>query len=285
MSEVHSGEQRTPWRGDQRLRVELVSDGTGTRVDAMSVLEGPVVQRPSLRGNLVAVVSVDGEVRVLQAFEDPRLVRAIAPPERTGHHYGVREEGRLIVDVPLSRNRPARELGIKLLDLSELHERPLEADQLADFVFAGGADLPVMAEIQTADIVRHRDWPQVEKTAAIVPTAGREHASPVHMGDFTDDDQDEAEGYTFEWWLHRPTQVVVAVRLDSADRVAGAARPLADNELRGAAKGFGWNEEPRFSAAVERHRGQFNRLGPRIGRSARGQRPGIMDDFEALGFR
>jgi hypothetical protein len=286
VSQRVSKDDRTPWRGDQRLRVELVFDGTTTRVDALTVVDGPVVQRPSLTGNLVAVVSVDGEVQVLQAFEDPRRVRAIAPPERFGHNYGLREEGRLIVDVPLSRDQPAHQLEIKLLDLSDLQDRPLEPAQLAELVRGRGDDLQVMAEIGTADVARHPDWQEAKKVAAILPMTERAEPAPASRGSgFDNDDQDEREGYTFEWWLHRPTQVVVAVRLDSADRVAGAARPFTDAELRGRAKGFQWNEEPRFTAAVERHRGQFDRLGPRIRRKVRGQRPEITDDFQALGFR
>lgn len=95
-------------------------------------------------------------------------------------------------------------------------------------------------------------------------------------------DDDAAYSGSFEWWLHEPSGVTLAVRLEDTGAVSGAARPIRREELRAdeSAMGFEWEESPELRNWVESHRGEFTAAA--VPTNAGLQRPEIADDVAAL---
>jgi hypothetical protein len=115
---------RSAWRGDRRIRVGLEVDESSARPVSAWVLDGPAVQRPSLGGSHVVRVEVSGRLELLQSVDNPRLMRSIPGPGRVGHHFGMKDQARIYVDVPVRNDEPLRDVSISITDLSDLGDRP-----------------------------------------------------------------------------------------------------------------------------------------------------------------
>lgn len=95
--------------------------------------------------------------------------------------------------------------------------------------------------------------------------------------------EDDAYPGTFEWWRHKGTGVVVAVRLDRSGEVTGTVRPLREEDLvAGSAKGFMWDESTALRNHVRRRQAEFERIGDWVRRPLDAQRV-KESDLNALG--
>lgn len=96
--------------------------------------------------------------------------------------------------------------------------------------------------------------------------------------------EDDAYPGKYEWWRHRATRIVVAVRLNNDDEVTGAVRPIRESELNGPAKGFVWEDASSLRNHVRKHRPEFDAIGDQAQRPIQAQQPEVHSDLEALGW-
>jgi hypothetical protein len=151
--------RRDAWRGERRLRVGLrLSDGSA-QVVSMWVLDGPAVQRPSLSGRYVARVEVGGAVALVQAFEEPSLIRGIAPPEQIGHSYTSGEPATINIDIPFSKAASLKRASIRLADLSRLSDRPTDPAAVSELFDTQPPGMRELHRVSAKQLATHPEWP------------------------------------------------------------------------------------------------------------------------------
>jgi uncharacterized protein YegP (UPF0339 family) len=186
------------WRGERRIRVTLEVGPRSARVTSLEPLEGPAVQRPALEGTHVAQVLLGGTTVLLQAFDDPLLVRGIAPPGEIGHSFSRIDRGIVTVDVPLPEGELPGEIAIKITDLSKLKRRPTDPEGVQALLDAPPRAARAVADVRAAELVQHPDWAMLglPGTPPIPPTGSFE----IYL--------DRAASY--RWRLRRPDGQIVA---------------------------------------------------------------------------
>lgn len=162
--------RRASWRGDRRLRVALELDDDGARVVSTWVVEGPAVQRAALAGSHAVRVEVDGEVTLVEAFDDPRVARGTPSGKEGGHSFRREPVGRIDVDVPLSAGASVGEVTIDVREIAELDAAPTEPAELARLFDEPPAGMRRHAVIGLADLRRSPGF------AAVAPRLGLREA-------------------------------------------------------------------------------------------------------------
>lgn len=162
-----AGRARPEWRGDRRIRVALEVTERSVRPAGMWVLQGPAVQRPSLAGSHVARVDVSGVPVLLQSFEDPRLVRGVARPDRAGHSYQERASATLHVDVPLRSGQVVDHIAIRIADLSGLSERPTDPAGIVRILDDPAVPVRWLPSVTMDQLAEHRDWEAVARETGL----------------------------------------------------------------------------------------------------------------------
>jgi uncharacterized protein YegP (UPF0339 family) len=185
-------------RGERRIRVTLEVGPRSAHVKSLEPLEGPAVQRPALEGTHVAQVMLGGATVLLQAFEDPLLVRGIAPRGKIGHSFSRIDRGIVTVDVPLPEGELPGEITIKVADLSKLKRRPTDPEGLQALLDDPPRAVRTVADVGEAELVRHPEWATLglPGTPPIPPTGSFE----IYV--------DRARRY--RWRLRKPDGHIVA---------------------------------------------------------------------------
>src|SRR5690349_20595286 len=90
-------------------------------------------------------------------------------------------------------------------------------------------------------------------------------------------DDNTKHGERYEWWLHRPSGIAIAVKLDDRGTVIGAVRPIEQRDLDEDEKamGFEWDEDARLRGWVEARRDDFELSA--VPSHVRTQKPSIAD--------
>jgi uncharacterized protein YegP (UPF0339 family) len=189
---------RTAHRGERRIRVALEIKPRSARVAGIWPLEGPAVQRPALDGTHVAQVLLAGATVLIQSFDDPLLVRGVAPPGELGHSYARAGSALINVDVPLPQGDLPGEIAIRIVDLSKLSRRPTDPEGVQALLDAQPRQARTLAEVNAAQLVEHPDWATLglRGVPSIPPAGGFE----IYL--------DRAS--RFRWRLRRPDGQIVA---------------------------------------------------------------------------
>jgi uncharacterized protein YegP (UPF0339 family) len=189
---------RDAWRGERRIRVALEVGPRSVGVAGMWPLESPAVQRPTLDGTHVAQVTVGGATVLLQSFDDPRIVRGIAPPGEVGHSFGMQDRALVHVDVPLPAESLPGEIAIRLSDLTKVTRRPTDPDALEGLLERPPRAARLVAEVTAAQLAEHPDW----------ATLGLPGVPPIPPTGEFEIYVDRAGRY--RWRLRRPDGKIVA---------------------------------------------------------------------------
>lgn len=169
-----------------------------TRVAALWIVDGPAVQRPALSGTHIARIDVDGQTVLLRSFEDPRVVRSIAPSNGHGHRYSMEDRGSIVVDVPLPADRAVSDVRIRIADFGSVRSRPTDPTALAELFDSKIRGLRLVASIGMPELAVHPEWEAIATALGFpaVTTGGFE----IYV--------DRAGRY--RWRLRRPDGLIVA---------------------------------------------------------------------------
>jgi uncharacterized protein YegP (UPF0339 family) len=197
------------WRGDRRLQLTLAVSDRLVQVTAISLLEGPAVQRPSLSGTFVVRVDVAGQPALIEAFDDPMVTRGVSRPEIPGHSYIQHPTGTVVVEVPLTRESAVSDLVIRAGHMRQIRSRPTDPDSVGRLFDKKTRGFHRLPDLTLADLVSHPDWVEIGQKVGVAPETRA--AFEIYR---------DRKGL-FRWRLRRPDGEIVA---DSgggyADRLA-----------------------------------------------------------------
>lgn len=158
-------------RGQRHLRVGIELSSEGAAITSMWVVDQPAIQPYELPRALVAWTLVGGRVVLVESFDDPRILRGIAPPQMIGHHFGVAPAGTLYVSIPFSQVAELTDVRVRLAARADLPTASIDAATVAGLVDAKGVR-PIV-ELGTAQLRAHRDWAGVAKALGLPSHDGR----------------------------------------------------------------------------------------------------------------
>jgi uncharacterized protein YegP (UPF0339 family) len=146
----------------------------------------------------VARVQVDGRTVLLQSFDDPLLVRGIAPPGETGHSFSRRDRAVVHIDVPITEGQPVGDIAIRLVDLSKVPRRPTDPAAVDELLVRMPHAARVVASVSQADLITQPSWPTLGLPGAPAePVGGRFEIYVDRAG-------------KYRWRLRRPDGELVA---------------------------------------------------------------------------
>jgi uncharacterized protein YegP (UPF0339 family) len=189
---------RDDWRGVRRARVTLELSGRSASVKDVTILESPAVQRRTLSGTHLVQVIVNGTTRLLVPFDDPFLIRGVSRPEQRGHSYERRPTTTIHVDVPIESDVPIGDAEIRILDISKVRGRPIDAPVLAERLESRKSLGRLVAKVTNAALAAHPAWAAI--AAVPVTTIGADGVFEIYL--------DRAKKY--RWRLRRPDGEIVA---------------------------------------------------------------------------
>jgi hypothetical protein len=147
-----------PDQGPQRARVQLELVRQSARPVALWLVDTPAVQHESLEGPYIARIDVAGTVALIQSLGDPFVSRAIQRPERVGHSYSPHSRATVYVDVPISSPGDLANVSIRIADLREVSDRPVDRQGVTSMLERETPGVKWLEPVDTADLRKLHDW-------------------------------------------------------------------------------------------------------------------------------
>jgi len=163
------------------------------------LVDGPAVQHEDLAGRYVARIDVNGRPALVQAFEDPHVVRGTPrSPEDPAHSYRVEATGVIEIDVPFEAGESVDDITVRVADLGQMRRRPVDQSALAQLFDDLPHALRIRATITAADLQAHPDFVE------LAPTVGLPARSDAGFEIYRD------RAARYRWRLRRPDGRIVA---------------------------------------------------------------------------
>ena len=182
--------------GTRQLRVALNYNGNSFTINSIWMATQPAVQLPATAFKILAGVDVTGLPRLIQLFEDPRILRG-AYREGMGHSYLKEESGQLVISVPFIQPENLRTVIIRIADLTNQKIEKFDYHHLSKFIENNLSHKHILHEITSTDLQVHSDWPKIAVNLGLHFEAGKFEIY-----------KDKAN--LFRWRMRRPNGEIVA---------------------------------------------------------------------------
>ena len=159
-------------RPARHLRVEITLGEQSAAVASIWLVDQRAARRATYADPILIRVDVAGTSQVLESQPDPRVSRGVFR-EGLGHHYGVADQGTLLVAVPFGPVADLADVRIQLTDLADVPLRDRDPANLARLLDQPTPGMRPVYEIGSADLLAAPDWPAVAAQLGIPADAGR----------------------------------------------------------------------------------------------------------------
>lgn len=183
-------------KGTRHLRVGIELRSRFVRVVSVWIVDQPVIQRAQLTKPLLARVDLSGKPILLEAFDDPRMLRGTFK-EGAGHSYIVEDSGVINVSVPFTDARQLFDMRIRVIDTSKAKFASSIAADLMRVLDELPRSMQIIGEIDSATLVTNKDWPEVARHLNMSFDTGRFEIFMDRQG-------------KYRWRLRRPDGEIVA---------------------------------------------------------------------------
>jgi len=186
------------WRGRRHLLVGVELSRRSVRVGSVTLVEQPAVQLPIVHGDIVVRIDIRGMLALLQADDDPRVIRGSSRSDETGHAFLTVDRGMLLIAVPLPNDGPLTDLTIRVADVARVRIRPVTVEQLSRWFDEPPNQMRIVGTLAAEDLRRHPTWADVGAALGEAPLGGARFE--IYL--------DRAARY--RWRLRRPDTQIVA---------------------------------------------------------------------------
>lgn len=183
-------------RGTRHLRIGIELRPRSIRIVSLWLVDQPVVQRVRLTKPLLARVDLAGKPILLEAFDDPRVIRGTFK-KGAGHSFIVQDTGVIHVSAPFSDAAQLSSVRIRLINTSKAKLASFNAADLMHVVDQSPRHVRSLGEINSEEIVTHKDWPKVARQLGMPSETARVEIFVDRQG-------------KYRWRLVRPSGEIVA---------------------------------------------------------------------------
>jgi uncharacterized protein YegP (UPF0339 family) len=159
-------------KGAHHLRVSVELRPRSVRVVSLWVVDQPVIQRAQLTKPLIARIDLAGKPILLEAFDDPRIIRGIFK-EGAGHSYIIENTGIVNISVPFTDVQQLSDLRIRMIDTSKVKFENTMATNILNIIDESPRSMQILGEIDFTTLVTNKDWPEVARHLGIQSEPGR----------------------------------------------------------------------------------------------------------------
>ena len=183
-------------RPARHLRVGVTLRERSATVSSIWLVDQTAARRGTYADPILIRVDVGGALQILESQPDPRVTRGVYR-DRLGHHYGMGDEGTLMVAVPFAGTTDLADVRIRLTDLTGVPVPDRDPAALARLVENPTARMRTVHEIGSAELYAAADWPAVAGQLGIPADPGRFEIYLDRAGEY-------------RWRLRRPDGEIVA---------------------------------------------------------------------------